>query len=204
MAAAIDLLILDVNDVMYRYDTARRVELLAELTGTTSGAVRLALFESGVEDRSDSGQLTADEYLAAIGERLGRSIDRSMWTRASAGAVTPMEDSIALIRRIRPLVETVGLSNNGLLMKERAQQIFPTLDELDIELHVSAEFGGQKPKARVFQGLCDLRNVEPARAAFVDDRAANADGAAAAGLLAHHFTTVGSLRTFLLTLGLPV
>lgn len=202
-AIAIDLLILDVNDVIYRYDTSRRVDLLAELTNTSPDAVRLALFESGVEHRADSGELGPEEYLDAVSDRLGRRVDRSTWTRTLAGATTPMSEAIELVRRVRRRVTTVGLSNNGLLVKEQAPEIYPVLGQLDIELYVSAEFGGQKPDADVYLGVCEALAAAPDRTAFVDDDRSNADGATAAGLHGHHFTTVGSLADFLRTLGLP-
>ena len=204
MAASIDLLILDVNDVIYRYDTSRRVELLAAGTGANADEVRAALFESGVEARSDSGELGPDDYLAEIGSNLGRPVGRDVWTDALAGATTPMPDSIELIRHVRPQVATVGLSNNGLLVHEQAASIYPVLGELDIDLRVSAEFGGSKPDAGVYLGLCDELGVAPGRAAFVDDKPANADGATAAGLHGHHFTGVDGLRDFLDGLGLDV
>lgn len=200
---AIDLLILDVNDVIYRYDTSRRIDVFAELTQTTPGAVRLAVFESGVEHRSDTGELAPDEYLDAIGRRLGRQVDRDTWTRAMVAATSPMRESIALVSRARSHVATVGLSNNGLLVKEQAPTIYPVLAELEIDLYVSAEFGGEKPDAGVYQGLCERLGVAAHRAAFVDDRSANADGATAAGLIGHHFTTVGALADFLRDLGVP-
>ena len=204
MTAAIDVLILDVNDVLYRYDTRRRIELLADLTATTPDAVHLAMFESGVENRSDSGDLTPDGYLAAIGDRLARPVDRSEWVRSLAGALTPMRESIDVVRRLHGRVAMVGLTNNGLIVKEESRRIFPVLSDLGIDLYVSAEFGARKPVVPVYLGLCRRLDVEPGRAAFVDDRADNAEGAAAAGLRGHHFTTVDSLRSFLAELGLPV
>lgn len=203
MPASIDLLILDVNDVIYRYDTERRVELLAEATRTTPDAVRLSLFTSGVEARSDSGELGSEEYLAEFGRHLGRDVDRATWTASMTGATMPMPDSIDLIRAVRPRVDTVGLSNNGLIVKQQALEIYPMLRDLDIELYVSAEFGGQKPRENVYLGLCTELGVAPHRAAFVDDKPANADGAAHAGLHAHRFTDVAGLREFFDTLGLP-
>lgn len=202
MTAPIDVLILDVNDVLYRYDVLRRTELLADLTATTPDAVHLAMFESGVEDRSDAGDLAPAEYLAAIGDRLARPVDRRAWVRSLAGAVTPMRESIDVVRRLRRQIDMVGLTNNGLIVKEEAHHVYPILAELEIDLYVSAEFGSRKPAAQVYLGLCGHLGVEPGRAAFVDDKAANADGATAAGLRGHHFTTVDGLRAFLADLGL--
>jgi phage shock protein C len=81
--------------------------------------------------------------------------------------------------------------------------IWPVLAELDIELFVSAEFGASKPDARVYPGLCERLDVDSARAAFVDDRAANARGATDAGLHGHHFTDAMALASCLRSLGLP-
>ncbi len=202
-SAAVDLLILDINDVVYRYDTDRRVALLAATTATTPAEVYSAVFDSGVEASSDAGRLDPDEYLAAIGEHLGVAVDHATWTASLAGAVTPIDESLAVVRHVRPHVDTVGLSNNGLLVKEQAPLIYPALGELDVELFVSAEFGGSKPEAKVYLGLCDELGVMPARAAFVDDRPANAHGAADAGLIGHHFTGTERFVEFLRSIGLP-
>lgn len=199
--AAIDLLIVDVHDVIYRYDPSRRIELLADLTHTTPGAVRIAVFESGLEDRSDAGELAADEYLDAVGERLGRSVDVDSWVRSFTGALVPMTDTIRLMRDVRPLIDVVALSNNGLIVKEQARQLFPILDQLDVELFVSAEFGVSKPHDGVYLAVCDRVGVDPHRTAFVDDKRAHADGAVAAGLHGHQFTTVDEMGSFLAGLG---
>lgn len=203
-AVAVDLLILDINDVVYRYDTDRRVELLAAATGTTPSEVRSAVFDSGIEARSDSGRIGPEEYLAAIGSQLGAPVDRGTWTASLAGAVTPIDDALALVRAVRSAVHTVGLSNNGLLVKEEAASIYPALRELGIELYVSAEFGGSKPDARVYLGLCSHLDTDPGRAAFVDDKEANARGATEAGLHGHHFIDVSGLAEFLRGLGLTI
>jgi putative hydrolase of the HAD superfamily len=200
---SIDLLILDVDDVLYRYDRTQRVEQLAAATGTTPDAVWLAVFESGLEDRADAGELDADEYLRAVSQRLGRELDRRTWTRARARSVTPMAPTFELVRTLDGTVDVVGLSNNGHLVKEESATIFPELAPAGIELHVSAEFGARKPAEVVYRRACELLRVDPDRAAFVDDDPANADGATAAGLHGHHFTTVESLAAFLRPLGLP-
>jgi putative hydrolase of the HAD superfamily len=92
--AAVDLLILDINAIVDRCDTDRRVALLAAATATTPAEVKSAVFGSGVEAGSDAGRLEPDEYLAAIGEHHGNAVDRATWTASLAGDVTPIEESL--------------------------------------------------------------------------------------------------------------
>jgi 2-haloacid dehalogenase len=59
-----------------------------------------------------------------------------------------------------------------------------------------------KPDARIFQVLLDRYAIDPARAVFIDDVAANAGAAAALGIHPIHFTGADALRHELAALGL--
>lgn len=67
---------------------------------------------------------------------------------------------------------------------------------------VSGEHGLAKPDPALFRVLIDRYHVEPARTAFVDDRADNVEAAARLGLTALLFTDPSTLRTDLAGLGL--
>ena len=90
----------------------------------------------------------------------------------------------------------------GTLVRDLFDRIYPAVAELGAEGHVAAEFGESKPDRDVYLDACAALGVDPARTAFVDDKAANADGAASAGLRSHHFTGVDRLVDFLRDLGL--
>ena len=67
---------------------------------------------------------------------------------------------------------------------------------------VSGEHGLAKPDPRLFHLLLERHRVDPARAAYVDDRPDNAAAAAALGMTAVVFTDPDRLRTDLTRLGL--
>ena len=198
----VELLVLDVNGVLYRYDVDRRVAALADRLDRSPDEVRAAVFDSGIEDRADAGELAPGDYLRAISDELGTELDRATWTAALAGAVTPNEPVLELLAGLAGAVAMATLSNNGLLVEEQVDSIYPRLRELGIAVHVAAEFGDSKPERDVYLDVCERHGVDPGRAAFVDDKARNVEGAERAGLRAHRFEGVDGLRRFLGELGL--
>jgi putative hydrolase of the HAD superfamily len=202
MAARVDLLLLDVNGVLYDYDPDLRVAELARLLRAEPDDVRDALFTSGLEDRSDAGEIGPEDYLAEAGRALGVELDRDRWADALSAAVEPKVDVLAVLGPVADRVRLATLSNNGLLVRQLFDGIYPAVAELGAEAHVAAEYGESKPDRDVYLDACAALGTDPSRTAFVDDKEANAAGAAAAGLRSHHFTDVAGLAAFLEDLGL--
>ena len=67
-----------------------------------------------------------------------------------------------------------------------ARQRFPFLDAFD-ERIISAEVGLVKPDREIYELLIGRRGLEPSRAVFIDDSAANIRTAAALGFRTVHF-----------------
>ena len=194
---SLELLVLDVNGVLYTYDRQRRIDTLARLLDREPDAIEAAIFDSGLEDAADAGELGPEEYLAAVGRALHVRFDRHAWRTALTEAVAPNDEVLTLLGRIVTPVEMVTLSNNGLLVMHEAERVFPRILDLGIEFHVAAELGASKPDRHVYLDLCERCGVPPARAAFVDDKVANVDGARRAGLDAHLFVGAEGLHRFL-------
>jgi 2-haloacid dehalogenase len=67
---------------------------------------------------------------------------------------------------------------------------------------VSGEVGVIKPDPRIFELLLARFAIDPKRAVYIDDVAANADAARPFGIHAIHFSTPTALRAELAELGL--
>jgi len=67
---------------------------------------------------------------------------------------------------------------------------------------VSGEHGVLKPDPAIYQLLLDRYGVDPHRAVFIDDVAANAHGGRPLGIHGIHFTSAPALRRELVVLGL--
>jgi putative hydrolase of the HAD superfamily len=105
------------------------------------------------------------------------------------------EQLVAYVRRLRPRVRTGIVSNSadGARREETRRYAFPDLVD---DIVYSHEVGLAKPSAAIYALACERLAVEPAEAVFVDDVAANVEGAARAGLRAVlHESTAATIRT---------
>jgi 2-haloacid dehalogenase len=81
-----------------------------------------------------------------------------------------------------------------------ARELVPELDLFDDRV-ISGEEKRTKPDPELFLTACRRFRVAPAEAFFVDDSAANVEGARAVGLTAIQFTDAQSLRETLTQMG---
>ena len=100
-------------------------------------------------------------------------------------------------------VPLFGLTNWSDELYPHAPERFEVLALLD-DVVVSGTEKVAKPDARVFEILAERSGIPLGRLAFVDDKQANVDAAAALGMDAILFTDAAALRTELRSRGLPV
>ncbi len=72
----------------------------------------------------------------------------------------------------------------------------------EIEAYLSHEIGRLKPDVAAFARVAELAGIEPSRSLFLDDVAANVEGARAAGFQAETFVDESRLRASLAARGL--
>ncbi len=203
MEGRIELVLFDLDDVLYHYSRRRRAERLSEVTGIAPDAIRAAVWDSGLEAEGDRGALGREAYLQAFGERIGRPVSLADWVDARRAAVAPNGPMLALAARLRATTGIAVLTNNPELLTDHLDVICPELRPLFGErIFASASFGTAKPDVACFERCLAGLPVAPSAALFVDDLAENVAGARAAGLRAHHFTSVEALRRDLAACGL--
>lgn len=199
----IHLVIFDMDGVLDRYDLNARLARLSAVTGKSADAIHAAIWKSGFEDAADAGKLSAMEYLEGFGARIGAPLSRQDWIAARRAAMHPNRDVLALAEELKRRTGIAVLTNNGFLVKESFDQLFPELPPLFGEkLHVAADFGAKKPEPEVYRRLLALHGIEAGKAMMIDDKAENVDGAEAAGLVGYRFTGVERLTDELRARGL--
>lgn len=104
-------------------------------------------------------------------------------------------EMVALLRRLRGRVP-VALLSNGTTRLRRDLHVLDLLDELDVVFN-SAEIGIAKPDPEVFLHVCRELGTAPPRTAFVDDLAANVEGAASLGMPSHQHISPPTTAHFL-------
>jgi putative hydrolase of the HAD superfamily len=194
-------ILFDMNGVLYRFDTALRLKLLARAVDMTPDQLQSLWLDSGWEDEADAGAYAdGDAYLAAFGALVGQPVDRQAWSDIMAGALTPHTPVIALARRILRHLGSGLLTNNGPLLREQFAKVAPAIPRLfGAFAHCSADFRLRKPDGRVFQAYCARHALDPAQVLFIDDSPEHVEGARSIGMTGHHFTTAQALEDVLLS-----
>ena len=199
----IRLVIFDVDNVLVRYDRGRRMAVMAEQLGRTVDEVTAAVFGSGIVDASDAGELSADGYLAALGDHLGMPVPRDVWVAARAAATVADPAMVDLAAAVAARTPVALLTNNGSLLRQELARIAPTVAALPgAELFASGDLRLAKPDPEVYRTVAARYGVAPTDTAFVDDSAEYVAGARQAGLQAHHFTGRDGLLAFLTAEGI--
>jgi glucose-1-phosphatase len=183
------LVIFDMDDVLCHYDLGRRLRRLASLADTTARDVRAAIWDSGFEELSDAGGYAdADLYIAEFGQRLGYPISKEQWVAARRCAMTPHFEVLALAQKLSSQALLAIYTNNGPLVKNHLDSLFPEAAEIFTLKFCSFEFGTKKPDPESFTRLTNVLGQKPENCWFIDDKKSNVQGARLAGLRAHHFT----------------
>ena len=196
--------VFDMDGVLCRYRIEKRLAHLATLCGKSPDEIHAAIWGSGFEHLSDSGQITADAYLAGFGERMGVSLSRDQWLNARRIAMEPDLEMLDLARVLSRRATVAMLTNNGALLEQTIDEVFPAIRPLfGRHSYFASSFGTAKPDPTIFRTLCQRLGTRPAETLFLDDDPENAEGARAAGLVGHHFAGIGPFRDELARFGLP-
>lgn len=195
--------IFDMDDVLCRYHFDRRLERLSEMTGVDARIINEVIWEQGFDEEGDAGRYTAEEYHRLFCERIGAPLTREQWLEARAISIEPDHAVLDLARAVKRNAVIALLTNNGPLLKESIERVFPEVVEIFGEhAHFSCEFATCKPDPLVFERITGHLGVDPRETLFIDDTASYIEGAMRAGLMTHHFQSAQRLRAELEAYGL--
>jgi putative hydrolase of the HAD superfamily len=182
------LVIFDMDDVLCHYDLGRRLRALSQISGKMPRDIRSAIWDSGFEEDADSGGYPdANVYLAEFSHRLGHPITRAQWIAARRESMIPSENVLGLAKVIGKASRIAIYTNNGPIVKNSLDELFPEAGAIFSERYCSYEFGTKKPDPNSFTRLLAALQVQPHETWFIDDKRSNVQGARIAGLQGHHF-----------------
>lgn len=155
--------------------------------------------------QQDAGRSLDDgrAALAAVDPRWAGMLDAYLegYPRSLTGTVPGSHELVTELKGLG--LRLYGLTNWWAETFHHAQGAVPAISLMD-DVMVSGRVGLAKPDPRIFRLLADLFDVDPERAVFVDDSAANVATAVALRFHAVHFTTTDAFRARLRELGVPV
>lgn len=203
MSAAPAVVLFDLDGVLAHYSHAPRMALLAQRCGRPVEEVSRALFESGLERDADLGLHDAAGQVEEFSRLLGAPISLDDCIEARRASMQADMAMLALATRLAHRARVAILTNNNLLLRDNLPRICPPLFPLfDGRVFCSAQFRLAKPDPAIFRACADTLGVARGEVLFIDDKAANAEGARQAGLHPHHYRDLPTLRAHLRQLGL--
>jgi putative hydrolase of the HAD superfamily len=180
----ITAVVFDMDGVLCHYRIERRLTLLASWSGRSPDAIHAAIWRSGFEDEAERGLVSADDYLAGFGERIGYPLTAEQWVEARRVSIEPDVEVLAIARRLGTTRPIGMLTNNSLLLKRHIAEVFPAIAEIFGDRAIfSAELGRSKPDPEAFRRLATRLTVAPGEILYLDDDATYVAGARAAGLV---------------------
>ena len=204
MSRTPSVVLFDLDGVLAHYDHSPRLEVLARRSGASVEAVSRALFESGLERDADLGLHDAQGQVDAFASLLGLPVSLDDCVAARCAAMRADPEVLAIAERLARHAQVAILTNNNLLLRDHLPTICPSLFPLFAgRVFCSAQFQLAKPDPAIFQRCLALLGTTPDRAVFIDDKRENADGARRAGLRAHHYRDLPTLRAALREFDFP-
>lgn len=179
------LFIFDLDDVLYEYDMAWRLNCFANRARKSVQEIIDTWYNSGWEDNAECGAYkSGDDYLKEFNNLIGADFSRDEWVALRRDALTPISKNLELAKSfINNGHEIAVLTNNAVLIGEEFERITPLAAQIfGKNMHCSAEFGARKPSPLVFESILDKYKVAPSEAFFFDDRLENIIGAKRVGL----------------------
>lgn len=190
-APLLDAVVFDLDGVIRHYDRVHEREI-EQRHGLTPGSLLPTAFTSSAGHEFVCGRLDHDGFAMALAVLLD---NEAAAVEFLAMRATVDHEAVALVRSVQAVVP-VALLTNGSLRTRLELEEAGLHDAFDHVLN-SAETGVPKPDPRAFLNAVEVLGSSAPRTAFVDDLAANVEGAVAVGLVGHLFVGLGDLRSFL-------
>lgn len=203
MPAKIASVLFDMDGVLYNYDRAHRLQLLADALDVPADDIDAAVFKSGLEDDHDWGRIDVDSYIAEIGKRLGRDVTLRQWRAARKWSMSPEMPMIQLARDLGTRFDIALMTNNGTFMADAIDEMAPELRGVfGDKMFFSGILGCGKEAAPTFGVLMDRLGWQHETTLFVDDDPTYIAAGQEAGVIAHRFDGIDGLRSRLAELGI--
>lgn len=205
------LLYFDLGNVLLYFSHERACRQMAAVASTpereiTVTDVRRVVFESGLEDLYETGELTTAEFYVQFCRQTGTRPELDRLMRAASDIFWPNESVLALVSGLRAAGYRLGLLSNTnevhweFVASGRYEQLPGAFDVLAL----SYQMGTMKPRREIFEQAAALAGVPPSEIVYTDDRPEHVAAAREVGYDAVQFTDTSALVAELRRRGIAI
>ena len=202
--STIRAVIFDLGRVLVDVDTARLARNVfgRDDVTDTQKAIHHIMADDLVQ-AFHAGSIEPEAFWRRLTDRLGVKMSFSRFTLAWCDIFSPMPESERVVRELAPRVKLGLLSDTDPLHWQYLREHYSFLRAFQRPT-LSFEVGATKPDPRVFSAAVRNVGVPPAECLYIDDLAANVEGARRSGLDAMQFISAQQLRDVLVERNLLV
>lgn len=197
----IRVLIFDVGGVLIRTEDRSKRAALERWLGLSPGQADEIVFNSGMGQAAQRGEVTSAALWAWVGQELSLDAEGLFHFRQEFwGGDRVNTELVALIRSLHSRYQTAIISNYMDDLRRSLAEEYPIIDAFDLVV-ISAEEKVMKPDPLIFQRTMERLGRQPEECIFVDDFAHNVEGARAVGMRAIHYTPSTDIEQELVEFG---
>ncbi|MFT5300432.1 MAG: HAD superfamily hydrolase (TIGR01509 family) [Mariniblastus sp.] len=203
--AKIDFIYFDLGKVIFDFDHQIGCEQVACLAGLKPEQVRVALFDSGLEVRYETGLLNCEEFHAEFCQATGSPIGQRDLLESMSDIFTPNREMFPLLTQLRAVNFPIGiLSNTCRAHWSHVFERYTVMRKFFAPLILSYEVNSMKPDSVIYHRAIEMAGCSNKTVFFVDDKQENVDGAIAAGMDAVLYRSVPELVEQLVARGVEI
>ncbi len=202
-SSKIKTIIFDFGNVVSFFDHGITLRRIAPYTKLSEQEIRSAIRATNLEDDYESGRLTCEEFLKQLKVVCQLNCEEELLAQAWKDIFRPNPDICNLIPTLKEKNYRLqlGSNTNKLHADHYLEQFNHVLKHMDA-LTLSHEVGARKPKAGFFADCHEKSGCAAHECLFIDDLAANVEGARAYGFQALVYSEWEMFRKDLLHLGI--
>ncbi len=152
--------------------------------------------------RFEAGRCSAEEFAAGVVDDWGLDLEPVAFLEEFGGwPGRPYAGALELVDAARAAVPVGCLSNTNAVQWEANYEATPLTEAFEFRF-LSFELGMVKPDREIFEAVAGRLPLPPDRVLFLDDNAANVDGAVAVGFAARHVRGIEEARAALASEGI--
>jgi glucose-1-phosphatase len=153
----IEAVVVDLGGVAARFRPERRMRALASLSGLPERTIQERLFDSGFDDRAESGEYSREQVVEGVQTALGRKVPLAPLIDAWALAFEPDREVLAQLA-VLP-VRRALFTNNGPLLDECLAGPLMSLAAAFDEVICSWRVRARKPAREAFERVAERSPV---------------------------------------------
>ncbi|QDV54145.1 HAD family hydrolase [Rosistilla oblonga] len=200
----------DLGNVLVKFDPELACRQVGDLLECDPTTIRAAMYDSGIEELLESGQIEEPEFLDRLFSSVGRSAAGDAVLEAMSAMFRLNTPILPVVSRLvsegvpmgilsntcRPHWDWIMRQNYGLL-----RQNYGLLRLIGTPAALSYEIGCMKPDPKIYHAAAELAGCAAEQILFIDDRIENVQGATACGWRAIHYIDTPTLIEDLRAMG---